>query len=345
MDDKPAPAMRLPRDALHGDQIIARSVRFMFTVMGPIVAGLVVGIGPWLIFALVTAILGFALDPGGRPGPRLAWFAGAGLVIVLGTGLGTLLIGQAVLIMLSFAVAGAMYALVESLSDRAAMAARFLCFTLAIGGLYMPLGGLEAAVVALTALYAWSVSLAWDLAIGVMRPYTAPNLGEIVRKLRATMRERWIFAGAVAIAVPLAYLTSIGAGLPRPYWTMIIIVIVLRADALSSGRLILEMMAGTALGVACALGYGLIVAQTSLGHWGLLAGMLVAALLRWPAQELHGALGMAVLTAFIILLLELIAGSVGRAEADMQARLIDVAVGCGFAMVALGLDRIGRRIF
>lgn len=343
MDDQttpPASGMRFDPDALHGDRIIARSVRFAFTVMGPVVAGLLLGIAPWLVYALVTSILVFGLDPGGQPGLRLGWFAGGALLIIAGAGLGTLLAGQPALIMLSFALAGVIYALVESLSDRAAMGARFLCFSLAVGGLYMQLDALEIGVVVLAALYGWLVSLAWDVAIGGRRDSTAPDLAEIARKLRATQRERWIFAGAVAIAVPLAYLTSAGAGLHRPYWTMIAIVIVLRADVLSSGRLIFEMLAGTVLGIACALGYGLIAPS----HWGLLAGMLVAALLRWPAQELHGALGMAVLTAFIMLLLELVAGSVGSAEADMQARLIDVAVGCGFAMVALALDRIGRRL-
>lgn len=346
MDDQTTPpptGMRFARDALHGDRIIARSVRFAFTVMGPVVAGLLVGIAPWLVYALVTSILAFGLDPGGRAGHRFGWFAGAALLVIVGAGLGTLLAGHPVLIMLSFALAGVIYALVESLSDRAAMGARFLCFSLAIGGLYLQLNALEVAVVGLAALYGWLVSLAWDAAVGGRRDSTAPDLGEIARKLRATQRERWIFAGAVAIAVPLAYLTSASAGLHRPYWTMIAIVIVLRADVLSSGRLIVEMLAGTVLGIACALGYGLIVGQLLPGYWGLLTGMLIAALLRWPAQEMHGALGMAVLTAFIMLLLELVAGSVGSAEADMQARLVDVAVGCGFAMVALGLDRIGRR--
>lgn len=336
--------LHLDPAALHGDRIIARSVRFALTVMGPVFAGLFLGIAPWLILAMVTSILVFGLDPGGPAGVRLGWFVGAALLVILGTGAGTMLSGHPLLIMASFALAGAIYALVESLSDRAAMAARFLCFTVAVGGLYMPLRPLEAGVAVLTALYGWCVSLAWDLAVGAIRPSSAPDLGEIARKLRATMRERWIFAGAVAIAVALAYLTSTGAGLRRPYWAMIAIVIVLRADILSSGRLIVEMLAGTVLGIACALGYGLAAAHLAPGHWPLLIGMLVAALLRWPAQNLHGALGMTALTAFIMLLLELVAGSVGQAEADMQARFIDVAVGCAFAMVALGLDRIGRRI-
>ncbi len=70
MDDQsnpPAPAPHFDAAALHGDQIIARSVRFALTIMGPVVAGLVLGIAPWLIYAMITSILAYGLDPAGRP--------------------------------------------------------------------------------------------------------------------------------------------------------------------------------------------------------------------------------------------------------------------------------------
>ncbi len=52
-------------------------------------------------------------------------------------------------------------------------------------------------------------------------------------------------------------------------------------------------------------------------HAALLIGMAVAALIRWPAPASHGALGTAALAAFIMLLLELVAGSVGEAARDI----------------------------
>ncbi|MFD2140645.1 FUSC family protein [Ancylobacter oerskovii] len=138
-------------------------------------------------------------------------------------------------------------------------------------------------------------------------------------------------------------------GCATPYWALMAVVIVLRADALSSWRLIGQMLLGTALGIAAALFYGL--GATELRRRGLdlpqhsllLVGMAVAALLRWPFQQLSGMLGTAALTAFIMLFLEVIAGTVGDAATAMAERLVDVAIGCGFALLALGIDRLGQR--
>ncbi|QIB34378.1 FUSC family protein [Ancylobacter pratisalsi] len=322
----------------HGDGLAARSIRFALTVMAPIAGGLLVGVDTWLIYAIVTSILAFALDTGGSPPHRFTLMAVAGLVVIVGTGVGTLAAGHVGLMLVAVAGAGALYALVESLDPSAAVAARFLCLTLAIGALFAPLDAREAGVVVAYAIYAWGVSIAWDLVTGTRRPSTAPSLAMVVSRLRATERERWVFAAAVAIAVPLALLTSLSLGLHRPYWTLIVVVIVLRADALSSRREMGQMLLGTMLGIGVALVYGYALPF----HSALLAGMALAALIRWPAQQLNGALGAAALTAFIMLLLEFIAGGVTGASHDIFERFVDVAVGCGFAGVALALDRLGQ---
>lgn len=324
----------------HGDLLAARSIRFALTVMAPIAVGLTVGVDTWLIYAMVTCILAFAMDTGGPARERLLVFAAAGAVIVLGAGLGTALAGHTGLVVAGFALVGALYALVESLHPAAAAGARFLCLTLAVGAIYAPLEGRDLGVVAGFAAYAFLVSLGWDWLTGIPRPSTAPSLPELLARLRATERTRWVFAGAVGTAVPLAFLTCLALGLHRPYWALIAIVIVLRADALSSRRLMAQMLLGTLLGIALAVGYGLLVPY----HAALLVGMAVAALLRWPAERRSGALGTAALTAFIMLLLELVAGTLGRAEHDIAERLIDVMVGCGFALVALWLDRLGQAV-
>lgn len=322
----------------HGDGLIARSVRFALTVMAPITAGLIVGVDIWLIYALVTCILAFTLDTGGPALHRLGFMGAAGVVVLLGTGIGTLVAGHMGFTVLAFACVGVLYALVESLHPSAAAAARFMCLTLAVGALYAPLQLTDVAVVAGFVVYAWAISLAWDAMSGLHRPSTAPVPRDILVRLRSTERERWVFALAVAVAVPLAFLTSLSLGLHRPYWALIAIVLVLRADAMSSWQLMGQTLAGTALGVAVALLYGYVLPY----HAALLVGMAVAALLRWPAQQRHGALGMAVLTVFIMLLLELLAGNAGGATHDIVERLVDMAVGCVFAMVALGLDRLGQ---
>lgn len=338
--ERPVPESETARARWHGDGLVARSIRFALTVMAPISAGLVVGVDFWMIYAMVTSILAFTLDTGGPALHRLGWMGAAGLVVIAGTGIGTLVAGDMPLIVVAFALVGVLYALVESIHPSAAAAARFMCLTLAVGALYAPLKGVDVAVVGAFVLYAWAVSLAWDFITGLPRPSTAPLLPTVFARIRATERERWVFAAAVAIAVPLAFLTSLTLGLHRPYWALIAIVLVLRADALSSRQLMVQTLAGTLLGVAAALVYGYALPF----HAALLFGMAVAALIRWPAQQLHGALGTAALTAFIMLLLELVAGSVGGAAHDIVERLIDVVVGCAFAMVALVLDRFGQSV-
>lgn len=338
---KPSPsdADGLPR--WHGDGLLARSIRFALTVMAPITLGLAIGVDIWLIYAMLTCILGFTLDTGGMPSQRLVRIGAAAVVILLGTGLGTLVAHHTGLIVIAFACAGAFYALVESIDPSAAATARFLCLTLAVGALYAPLQLADIPVVAGFAAWAWLVSLGWDLAAGVRRPSTAPATGAVLAHIRATERERWIFAAVVAVCVPLALFTSLALGLHRPYWALIAIVLVLRADSLASRQLMVQQLAGTLLGILAAIGFG----HLFPAHAALLVGMGVAALLRWPAQQLNGTLGAAALTAFIILLLELVAGGIGGAAHDIAERLVDVAVGCGFAFVALELDRLGQRLF
>jgi hypothetical protein len=336
----PEPPALAAASRWHGDGLIARSVRFALTVMAPIIVGLIVGVDIWLIYALVTCILAFTLDTGGPALHRLGYMGLAGVVVLLGTGIGTLAAGHLGLTVLAFACVGVIYALVESLHPSAAAAARFMCLTVAIGALYAPLQLQDIAVVAGFVIYAWAISLAWDGVTGLHRPSTAPLPREIFARLRGTERERWVFALAVAVVVPLAFLTSLSLGLHRPYWALIAIVLVLRADAMSSRRLMGQTLAGTTLGVAAALLYGYLLPY----HAALLAGMAAAALLRWPAQQRHGTLGMAVLTVFIMLLLELVAGNAGGATHDMVERLVDMTVGCVFAMVALGLDRLGQAL-
>lgn len=338
---KPSPAAAGDLPRWHGDGLLARSIRFALTVMAPIAVGLVVGVDIWLIYAMLTCILGFTLDTGGPAAQRFVRIGAAGAVILLGTGLGTLVAHHTGLTILAFALAGALYALVESIDPSAAAASRFLCLTLAVGALYAPLQPADIPVVAGFAVWAWLVSLGWDLVVGLWRPSVAPAPRAVLVRIRDTARERWIFAGAVAISVPLALFTSLALGLHRPYWALIAIVLVLRADSLMSRQLMMQQLAGTLLGILAALGFG----HLFPAHAALLTGMALAALLRWPAQQLNGTLGAAALTAFIILLLELVAGGIGGAAHDIAERLVDVAVGCGFAFVALELDRFGRRLF
>lgn len=318
----------------HGDRLAARSVRFTLTVMAPLVAGMLFGANFWIAYAVLTCILGCMLDTGGRALHRLGCFAVAGAVVLAGTGLGTLVRGDTALTTLALAFTGMLYALVESIHPSAAFAARFMCVTLAIGALYVPLALPDVAAVAAFVAYGWAVSMAWDVATGMWRPSTAPKLKDVVARVRATRRERWVFAAVVAATVSAAFLSSRALGLEHPSWALLALVIVLRADSQLSRSLIVSLMLGTLLGVAAALAYGAVLTSPR----ALLAGLAIAALVRWPAQQFHGVLGIASITAFVILLLQLVAVTLSEVSHAPFDRVVDITLGCGFAVMALWLN-------
>jgi uncharacterized membrane protein YccC len=131
----------------------------------------------------------------------------------------------------------------------------------------------------------------------------------------------------LALAVPATFLISNATGQQKPYWAMLALVLVLRVDFLSSRKLMIERFLGTVLGVAVAALY----AAFLHGHVALMIGLVLAALARWPAQQRHGALGVGAITAFVMLMIELVAASQGQA--------IDTAIGCGMALCALAVER------
>jgi uncharacterized membrane protein YccC len=116
---------------------------------------------------------------------------------------------------------------------------------------------------------------------------------------------------------------------------MLALVLVLRVDFHSSRKLMVERFAGTVLGVTIAALYAALLPQ----HIPLMIGLVLAALARWPAQQRHGALGVGAITAFVMLLIELVASSRGQALILFEARVADTAIGCGVALCALLLER------
>jgi len=317
------------------EPVVARGVRFTLTVLTPVVAGLVLGARGWLIYALVSAIVSFAADAGGRPEQRLVCMVTGAACVMVGGALGTLAAGEPVLIGLLFSFAGIIYAITESLDPLALTASRFLCFGIALGALYLPLTPLGAVMLAVACLASWVISCAWDLLRRDWRKWTGPVWATLWHQMRDTRNKRWPFAAAVGIAIPCAYAASLQLGIERPYWAMLTLVLVLRVDFISSRQLMVERLFGTLLGVVVAGGY----AAAFSSHEALLVGIVLAALARWPAEQRHGALGVAALTTFVMLVLALASTTPGEVSAFLKARVVDTIVGCVFAVVALYLDR------
>jgi hypothetical protein len=317
------------------DSLTARSIRFALTVTAPIALSLLLGPRSWLVYGLIASIASYSVDTGGGVVPRLAWMAGAGAFILAGAGIGSLATASHLLTIAAFACGGIVYALSESGHQVTLTLARFFCFGIAIGALYARVDLQDAGVVAGFVLFAWSLSVGWDLAVGRLRETTAPRGREILAAMHARLLDRWTFAIAVACAIPLAFLVSAATGEQKPYWAMLALVLVLRVDFNSSRKLMTERFLGTVLGVAVAAVYAVLLPN----HIALMIGLVLAALARWPAQQRHGALGVGALTAFVMLMIELVTASRGQALMLFEARIVNTAIGCGVALFALGLDR------
>ncbi|HVZ02449.1 MAG TPA: FUSC family protein [Dongiaceae bacterium] len=322
-----------------GDNLTARSIRFAVTVTAPIALNLFLGPQPWLVYALISSIAAYSMDNGGRPAVRLLWIGAIGISILLGAGLGSLVYDNRALTILAFAFGGVVYALSESGHQATITLARFFCFGIAIGALYAKLEPLDCVVVLGFVGFAWLVSVGWDLAAGVVRPARLPALSDILVAMHARLVDRWTFAVAVACAVPVTFLVSAAFGEQKPYWAMLALVLVLRADFNSSRKLMVERFVGTVLGVAVAAVYAALLPY----HRALMFGLVLAALARWPAQQRHGALGVGAITAFVMLMIELVTTSRGEALMLFEARIANTAIGIGVALLALALDRALHR--
>lgn len=323
----------------HGDGLPGRSLRFTATVMAPMAAGLALHQNYWVGYALLTCILGFTLDTGGSARHRAVLFAVAGAVILAGATLGSGVAGHVWLTATALVVTAALYALVEAVHPSAAFAARFFCLATAIAALDVPFQPGDIGVVAVFAFYAWLVSAGWDVITGLWRPSTAPTLAAILAHVRDTQQERLLFAGIVALAVAFAFMTGRLLGLPHPHWAVFAVVIVLRDDTQFSRRMMIDLVLGTVLGAGAAVVYGGLVTSPA----GLMVGLTLAALVRWPGQNLHGALGMAAMAAFVILLLQLVGTLMHVPMHAAGDRVADITLGCAFALAALVINARLRR--
>ena len=329
-----------PNTAVATDSLTARSIRFAVTVTAPIALNLFLGPQSWLVYALIASIAAYSMDNGGRPTVRLLWMGSIGVAILLGGALGSLVYDNRALTIVAFAFGGVVYALSESGHQATISLARFFCFGIAIGALYAKVQPLDVIVVLGFVGFAWLVSVGSDLAVGRMRPASLPGLSDIFVAMHARLVDRWTFAIAVACAVPVTFLISAAFGEQKPYWAMLALVLVLRADFNSSRKLMVERFVGTVLGVAIAAIYATLLPY----HQALMIGLVLAALARWPAQQRHGVLGVGAITAFVMLMIELVASSRGQAVMLFEARIINTAIGIGVALLALALDRALHRL-
>jgi uncharacterized membrane protein YccC len=311
-------------------------LRFVLTVGLPVTAAFAAGMKPWSIYAVLGAILAFVGDEGGTALKRLGYMAVGPLGLVVGTAVGTAVGSQPVIFLGIIFLLGLIYGLVEGGHVHLLQLTRFTGYGLVMGYAVTPIDFNDCAATAAAVAEAWLISLLWDQARGGLRPLgVEPVWNAVIATLRG-WRTRWTFALCAGLTMTAANLAGAWLGLGHPYWATLTILVVLRSEVEPSANVIIDRVLGTLMGIAAV---ALLVTVTT-GQGPLLAGMIIAAALRWPAFRVHVALGTAAITIFVLLLAELLATSPRAATHLLQDRLLATMVGCCFAMAGLGLRRI-----
>jgi uncharacterized membrane protein YccC len=236
-------------------------------------------------------------------------------------------------------VLGLFYGLVEGGHGHLLLLARFIGYGLVMGNAVTPLDLGDCAAAAAAVVDAWATSLLWDLARGGLRPLGVPPVGNATKAALVNWRKRWIFSLCAGLVIVAANLAGVWLGLGHPYWATLTILVVMRSEMEPSADLITDRVLGTLLGV----GTMALVVTAAPGQGSLLAAMIVAAALRWPAFRIHVVLGTAAITVFVLLLGEILAASPRTANHLLQDRLLATMVGCCFAMAGIGVYRILER--
>ena len=330
----PVPPSALP---LHGDALIARSVRFTLLLMAPLAVGAVFGAGASDFPTRCSPPSSPSCSTRGGPAlPRLSTIAVAGATVLAGAVLGTLAAGNIVLIALAVAVAGFAYALIESMHPSAAAVGRFFCLSTSVCALMRRSGRST-----------WRLSPAssftpgWSRSPGIWRLECG---GPPPRPSFASSQSGWATAAASAGSSPswspqrspASFLTGKMLGLDYPNWALLAVVIVLRADTDFSRHMIVNLMWGTLVGVAVSWTWIEFFrrrwrCRSVWRWWRQCAGRRSSCTARWawarwpPSSYFSSSL------------------SPSRPEELMRHtpvdRLADIALGCGFSLLAVWVNR------
>src|ERR1700722_19999960 len=316
--------------------LLHQVLRFLTTVGLPVIAAIVEGVQPWLIYATLGAILAFLGDEGGTPLRRLGYMTIGPAGLVVGAAVGTATGALPIPFLIIIFTLGLFYGLVEGGHDHLLLLARFIGYGLVMGNAVTPLNLADSAAAGAAVVDAWGISLLWDVARRQLRPLGVMPIGDATKAALTNWRNRWSFSLCSGFVIVAANLAGRWLGLGHPHLATLTILVVLRSEMAPSADLITDRVLGTLLGVTAVA----LLVTAAPGQGPLLAGMIVAAALRWPAFRLHVALGTAAITVFVLLLGELLAASPRAANHLLQDRLLATMGGCCFAMAGIGLYRI-----
>jgi uncharacterized membrane protein YccC len=162
-------------------------------------------------------------------------------------------------------------------------------------------------------------------AVPNVRPDLRTRLRDLADRTLASADAR-AFAVRLALCMAVAEVVRQHLAIPRPYWVLLTVALVLKPDFGSVFTRAIQRGLGTLLGVL--LGSALL---DYLPHnaWLLVAMAAAAALLPWGRAANYGVLSV-FLTPLVILLLDL---AIPSGPGLVRARLLDTLIGCGIVLV------------
>lgn len=312
-----------------------RTLRFVLTVGTPLLTAYQYDMGSWVLYLSFGGLLGFSGDVGGPAFIRLRYMAVGPSFLIFGALLGTLSLWWSAWLFFGLAIViGYLYGLVENRHSHLITATRFMGYGLVFGYAVAPITLFDMALTFSTLIWAWLVSLFWDMATRQATPLTTPSVRRSLWRSYRQAAKHSHFALATGFSIALAYLICLFTGNEYPYWAILTILIVLQNDVRNSATRISERVSGTILGVFA------VVAVVSLSTYPLvlLIAALIAATLRWPAFQLHPTFGTACLTSFILLLATLSLPPNADNLSVLQDRLLATFIGCSFALFTTQLQ-------
>ena len=139
------------------------------------------------------------------------------------------------------------------------------------------------------------------------------------------------FAACYAAAAALGFLLADQLGATRPFWVTLTTLVVMLPDRRASALRAIQRVLGTTLGVLAAL--AVTSGAAALGSSALPITVILVLPFLWPlAMTRHQPLGVALLSAWILVLIDQAQASPDSAYTLSLARLSDTVIGCAFAV-------------
>ena len=304
-------------------------VRFAIACGVPPIVGVASGHPLAGVIAAVGALFPMLADIGGNLRQRLTLMLATSLFMTAGLVVGSITSGDVWTSLLLIAAAAFTAAWVSDMHRVLELMSRFGAVSLVIGagaGVHDPgaavcflAGGVLACLVVavghlirqvedLEPLPTWSQGLRLLLT------------GQSVAGLRFAL----CYTGVAVVAVAATQ----ALGMQRGFWVTITALLVMRPDGPKSLELILQRLIGTAGGIAAAA----LVVQFGHRGWVLMAWALLFAFFAPVGLKRHYALGVALITAMVMVLLDLALLHAGGDRPLLWVRLVDTALGCILAL-------------